>query len=93
MHTSLYQVQTSSKSFFLSVNEFELLSFENEELASCLNELKEDLVAVNKVGGRVPCAYNKEEDFVSCANNFVSCSNNFLSCANTFVSFANRLLS
>ena len=67
----------------------ELLSFENKELVSCLNEFKEDLVSVNKVGGLVPFGYNEEEDLVSCANNFLSCANNFVSCANRFLSCAN----
>ena len=53
----------------------ELLSFENKELVSCLNEFKEDLVSVNKVG-RAPCAYNEGEDLVYCANSLVSCANN-----------------
>ena len=76
------------KGGLFSVNEFELLSFENKELVSCLNEFKEDLLPVNKVG-RVPCAYNEEEVLVYCANNFVSCANCFLSCANRFLSCAN----
>ena len=76
------------KEGLFSVNEFELLSFENEELVSCLNEFKEDLVSVNKVW-RVPCAYNEEEDLVYCASDFVSCANSFLSCANRFLSCAN----
>ena len=57
------------KEELFSVKEFELLSF--GKLVYCLNEFKEDLVSVNKVGGRVPCAYNEEKDIVSCANTFV----------------------
>ena len=73
----------------------ELLSFENKELVSCLNEFKEDLVSVIKVG-RVPCAYNEEDDLLSCAYKLVSCTNEeeeHVPCANNSASSSNRFLS